>query len=247
MAFPHKKYERLRNLQKLWQVSHDDIYYAAENGILKTAIWLPLRYVERRVIADRKFIYETCEHLEGFVGVRPEDTRKIFSHGRAKLRIFNSFAKEGHILRLAYEPPQPSISVRIDDLVVLEEHKLQFEETYDITEADVPKQKQKEKCQLESFRASEDYRHILFKGKEYHMGEFQGKIIEMLHDAAMSRNPWVHGKTLIYESGSSASRMRDIFKSKPEWKKLITSNERGLYRLNVPLQYEHDHVISKNA
>lgn len=75
MAFPAKEYEKLHSLQQRWGVSQDDILYAIESGILKTCIWLPLRYVERLVIKSRKFIHEIYEHQEGFVGVRMEDCK----------------------------------------------------------------------------------------------------------------------------------------------------------------------------
>jgi hypothetical protein len=247
MGFPAKKYERLACLQHIWQVSQDDVYYAVENGLLQTTIWLPLRYVERGVIRNRKFIYEADEHLEGFVGVRPEDTREIFSKGSAKLRMFTSIAKDCHMLRLAYEPPQPAIAVRISDLLVLQEHREQFESSHEVTpcvEA-IPRV-----IEPQNFQNSDDYRHIFFNGHEYHFGDVQAKIMQILHDAHRSRNPWVHGKTLMYESGSNALRLRDLFKNKPNWKKLIHSNDRGYYCLNLPSeQFQElppDHAVKSH-
>lgn len=230
MGFPAKKYERLGCLQRVWQVSQEDAYYAVENGLLKTAVWLPLRYVERGVIKNRKFIYERHEHLEGFVGVRPEDSRQIFSNGRAKLRMFHSVCDESRILRLAYEPPQPAVSVRISDLIVLQEHREQFECSYHLASTEASACTTKPNRQ---FEPSSDYRHVRFKDTDYHFGDVQAKILEMLHDASRSRNPWVHGKTLIYESGSQAIRLRDVFKHKRDWRDLIISNDRGYYRLNI--------------
>ncbi len=69
MAFPTREYNKLRSLQENWGVSQEDIFYAIENGLLRTCVWLPLRFIERGVIKRRKFIYETHEHQEGFVGV----------------------------------------------------------------------------------------------------------------------------------------------------------------------------------
>ena len=83
------------------------------------------------------------------------------------------------------------------------------------------------------FEHSADYRHVRFNDRDYHFGDVQAKILEMLHDASRSRNPWVHGKTLIYESGSQAIRLRDIFKHKHDWRNIIISNDRGYYRLNI--------------
>lgn len=231
MPFPQKKYERLQCLQRKWQVSHEDIYYAIENGLLKTCIWLPLRWVERGAMKNRRFVFEQHEHVEGFVGVRPEDCRNIFSIGSAKLRVFHSVTPEGYILRLAYEPPQPEIAVRINDLVVLQHDREQFEETYNMSAVEAPKCKENEQS---IFHVTEDYRHVMLEGEEYHLGDVQARVVRHLHDAAQSRNPWMHGKTLIHESGSQALRVRDIFKNKPNWRKLVLSDDRGYYRLNLP-------------
>ncbi len=238
MAFPAKEYYRLKTLRKQWGLSQDDMFYAVENGILRACIWLPLRYVERIVLSERKFVCECHEHKEGFVGVRPEDCRRICSTGRAKLRIFTSVYRDDQILRLAYEPPQPAICVRMNDLVVLKSDRDKFEKSYDIEEDNVH-HLQPERSDP-AFAASDDYRYVRAEGKEYHLGDVQARVIEQLYDASQSHQPWVHGKTLIYESGSQAIRLRDLFKNRRTWRGLIISNERGYYRLNVPLEELHN-------
>ncbi len=235
MVFHDKAYDRLHNLWRRWGITQEDTYYAIENDLLRTSVWLPLRYVERGVIKDGRFIYERHEPKEGFSGVRPQDFRRICSTGRAKLREFRSIKQEGHIFRLAYEPPQPAIMVRIGDLVVLQEDRKKFEETYSVGQGNTLAFPAKPGVEGE-FHFSNDYRHVTLRGKEFHLGDVQARVVEQLHDAARSRQPWVHGKTLIYESGSRAVRVRDIFKHKREWRSLISSDDRGYYRLNLPLQ-----------
>jgi len=232
--FPAREYHRINALQKNWEMSQDDMYYAIENGLLQVCIWLPLRYVERIVVCNQKFVCECHEHQEGFVGVRPEDCRRICSKGRAKLRTFTSVCDDGHILRLAYEPPQPAICVRLNDLIVLNKHRLKFENSYDLKGQNLREIKAENK--IPYFSASEDYKYIYMNEMEYHLGDVQARVIEQLHDASQSHQSWVHGKTLIYESGSQAVRLRDLFKNRRTWRGLIVSNERGYYRLNVPLE-----------
>lgn len=234
MAFPAKDYDRLRSLQKKWDVSKEDIFYAIENGILRTCIWLPLRYVERVAIKECKLIFERHEHQCGFVGVRPEDCRRICSTGCARLRIFNSVRQDDQIIRLAYEPPQPAISVRIDDLIVLKDDQERFEQSYDISEIkDIELSSEKPP---DGFIAAEDFRYIKLGEKEFHLGDIQARIVQMLYDASQSHKPWVHGKTLLFESASNAVRIRDLFKSKKNWRDLIISDDRGYYRLNIPME-----------
>ncbi len=237
MVLLDKTYDRLHNLWTRWGMSQEDAFYAIENGLLRTCVWLPLRYVERGVIKDGKFIYERHEPKEGFIGVRPEDFRRICSTGRAKLREFHSVKQAGHIIRMAYEPPQPAIMVRISDLVVLQEDRKKFEETYQIGQIEVTPPATKP---ISDFTFSNDYRHVTLDGHEYHLGDVQARVVELLHDAARSRQPWVHGKTLIYESASGAVRLRDLFKHKRGWRNLIIANERGYYRLNLPLEQFDD-------
>lgn len=234
MLFLTREYYRLSSLQDKWGVGKDELLYAVENGILKTCIWLPLRYVERGIMRERKFIYETHELKEGYVGVRPEDCRNICNYGRSRLRIFNSVCEDEHIIRLAYEPPQPDIHVRLHNLVVMKDDCEKFERVYEVKQNNVRSLHQKI---VESpFIFSEDYRYLKLNGIEYHLGDVQARVIEHLHDASQSHKPWVHGKTLINDSGSGAIRFRDIFKNKNNWHKLIISNKRGCYRLNVPLE-----------
>jgi hypothetical protein len=229
MAFLEKEYDRLQTLFGYWGLTQEDVFYAVENDLLPVCVWLPMRYMERGVIQDRRYIFEQHEHKEGLVGVRPEDFRRIVSTGCARLRIFRSVGEKGRILRLAYEPPQSSLSVRIGDLVVLKADRKNFEAVYEIApEAKVP-------AQSEQFSAAADYRHIVLTGIEYRLGDVQAAIVQQLHDAAASRNPWMHGKTLLAGANSRAVSLRDVFKSKRDWRKIIASDGRGYYRLNLPV------------
>lgn len=236
MLFPEKKYQRLHDVKRQWGLKQEDLYYAIENGLLRTSIWLPMRSMEIGVIKDGNFIYEMKEHVEGFVGLRSQDCHMIFSQGQMHLRIFRSTDQEKNILRLAYEPPQPDISVRISDILILKEHKEEFETNYNVSKIKSTRAKEP----VANFIASDNYKHVIMDDIEFHFGDVQAKIMEVLHDAALSRNPWVHGKTLIAATHSRASRMRDIFKKKKIWEHLLVSDKRGSYRLNFPLQYADD-------
>lgn len=231
MGFPEKAYDRLHSVWKRWGITQEDAYYAVENGLLRVCVWLPLRYMERGGIEGKKFVYQRHEHKEGFVGVRPEDFHRICNTGCAKLRIFRSVTIEGHILRMAYEPPQPAISVRLNDLVVLREDRVQFENVYGVTE--IPTlELVKNDAGNGAFIPSPDYHHVMFNGIEYHFGDVQARILEQLHDAAESRSEWVHVKTLLHGANSGAVRLSDVFKRK-KWQQIIESNGRGYYRLKL--------------
>jgi hypothetical protein len=65
------------------------------------------------------------------------------------------------------------------------------------------------------------------------LGQFQARVVKILHAAAMSGCPWQHGKAVLADAGSSCTRLSDLFKTQPEWRKLIQSDRRGRYRLNI--------------
>ncbi|NDF11602.1 MAG: hypothetical protein EB060_02140 [Proteobacteria bacterium] len=236
MVFPAKKYDRLSSLGKRWTLSQEDIYYAVENGMLRVCVYMPLRFVERCAVREHKIVFESHEQKQGFIAVRPEDFFTLCSTGRAKLRIFNSITVEGHILRLALEPPQPDIVVRIHDLVVLREDREKFEAQYEIIPlSDVDCDRGCD-CPNADFSYTGDYRHVTINGEEFQLGAVQAMIVQQLHDASASMNPWVYGKTLLFIANSRSMKLREVFKSKNEWSKLIVSDGRGQYRLNVPIR-----------
>jgi hypothetical protein len=55
----------------------------------------------------------------------------------------------------------------------------------------------------------------------------------LLDEAATSSNPWREGKLILGEAGSASTRMADVFKSQPHWRRLIDSDGRGRYRLRA--------------
>jgi hypothetical protein len=240
MPLPEKSYERLHTLWKRWDLPQEDIYYAVESGLLQTCVWMPLRVMELGVIRGSKFVYEKYEHKGGFLGIRQEDFYRITSTGRARLRIFHSIEQRGKILRLAYEPPQPTLSVCIHDLVVLKNEIENFEAAHNLIASHHKKQA------TEEFIASQDYHHVILNGEEHHFGDVQANIIHQLHDASTSQNKWVHGKTLLYGANSKAVRLRDVFKSKHDWGRLIVSNGRGYYRLNISSE-SREHITHSEA
>jgi hypothetical protein len=235
MPMPEKAYERLQCLLKRWQMPPEDVYYAVENGWLRVCVWIPLRCMER-LIKEGALVHVRHEQREGgFIGIRPEDFRSIYSTGCARLRIFRSIRQESHILRMADEPPQPDIMVHMHDLVVLQEDRSKFEASYAMPTLSAGQQVKK--TAQKAFSASDDYRHIIMHGEEFHLGDVQAQVVKQLHEAMRCGQHWIHGKTLIANTHSShAQRLRDIFKSKSDWNKIIASNGHGYYRLNIDEQ-----------
>jgi hypothetical protein len=85
------------------------------------------------------------------------------------------------------------------------------------------------------FEHDPDYRWVRLRGVRFECGPLQARVVRELHTASRTGEPWVHGKEVLRQKPPIASRsIRDLFKSKPNWRVLIESNGRGLYRLNLP-------------
>lgn len=77
------------------------------------------------------------------------------------------------------------------------------------------------------------YQNITLHGEHFTLGLIQAKVVQLLHQAHITGSPWVHGKTLLYDAGSTCQRVRDIFKSQSHWRRLIESDQKGYYRLRL--------------
>jgi hypothetical protein len=85
------------------------------------------------------------------------------------------------------------------------------------------------------FEHDPNYCWVRLRGEKFNLGPQQARVVRHLHAASQTDDPWVHGKELLRQKPSiSSSSIRDLFKSKPNWRVLIDSDGRGIYRLNLP-------------
>lgn len=128
----------------------------------------------------------------------------------------------GEILETA-EPP--NIYADFSDLVI----PVEKIETFECKHVSVLEQNTK-------FRLlAPDFSCFILKGKEYKFGDMAAKIIKLLWDAKESGNPWVYGKILLASVNSGSQRIQSVFNHNPNWKKVILSDGKGKYRLNIAL------------
>lgn len=81
-----------------------------------------------------------------------------------------------------------------------------------------------------------DYSQVSLNGEPYlFTGEIQRSAIRILHAASRSGQPWLTGKTLLKQAGSSdlSMRMGNLFRRHPAWGTIVVSNSRGQYRLRT--------------
>lgn len=81
-----------------------------------------------------------------------------------------------------------------------------------------------------AFSAEANYQHVMFRGERVKLGKKSAKVVEVLHLATLTNNPWCEGKTLLEAASSSSSNIRELMDDKMD---LVESDGRGLYRLNI--------------
>lgn len=244
MAFIKQDYFRLEIVEKQWNLSHDEVMYAVENDMLKVCVWLPMCFVEFGKSGVKEFYVLSRDHCEGLVRVRPKDCHMLFQRGEVMLDHFLPTKGKRHKdIRIALEPKQPSLKVCVRDLLVTNDHRVEFEQAYNVTvEEHLPLFEEEEQRHASIrkrtngsryLKQKNHYRHVMIPDKDFHLGPIQAKIVEQLHIAHQDGNQWIYGKVLLSEVGSQCHRMRDVFKSQPYWRELIESDGRGHYRLRA--------------
>jgi hypothetical protein len=146
------------------------------------------------------------------------DVHRIFKHKEAQITIRKP-------IRLgASSPPLPEIHAEFCDLVV----PLEVVESFEQAHASIPSTTQIFRLLMPDFSC------FVLRGREYKFGEMQAKIIHRLYNAWESGKPWVYGKRLLSEVGSGSDRIQSVFNHNNNWRKVILSDSKGMYRLNMP-------------
>ncbi len=239
--------------------------FALQNRI-STYVWIPLTMVEesQEVTIENRILTETIERTyEGYIPLYASDIRKLLKYQKVNIRYFpgNDPGTKIHL-----KPGTPDVEVFKKDIVILSED---LEKLQAYLGVNVKKSTKGVKLgQLKQFMRDNNlgiadvaniastvpttstkrekptsydelYQSVYFKGEHYSFGGVQASIIKQLHEAAMKGHERVHFKILIENSGSQSMYMRDVFKSKPNWQKLILSDKRGYYWLHEEFILSH--------
>lgn len=224
MGLLTKKFYALAELQDAWKMPDSDVYYLAMAGDLKLTFMvhdlrilarIPLKSV-RLGIVERTY--------SGILDLRRCDADHVLRHGAVEITEFEMPNEDKG--RLASE--NDKITVRREDLLVTDDQREHVERNILKLHEPVPQPVSV------GFEYSWDYRRVELGGETFSLGPKQARIVGLLHRAHMEGDPWRTGRQLLDHAGSSADRVRDLFKSQSDWTKLITSDGRGLYRLAIP-------------
>lgn len=218
-------------VSKLWGISLDDIKYLGEEGLLEICIHkIPLKVAMENILAKKPYSpnKQKQEDIINFVKtpqpLHPTDIYLLFSNRDKKLKL--SRLKTEPILKIT-KVETPGVEIGFDDMVITisERKRFEFEHLnktvkYDDSEVLILK--------------SPDFSSIELYGERYNFGAKQAKVVKHLYDQYYLGDPWSHGKALLRAANSECYRLSNLFNKHKAWRKVIISNKRGFYRINLP-------------
>ena len=232
LRLPERVFYSLKDIESLWGVSLSEIMQWILYGDLNACVWLPLTVVykvteefdEGRIIQTK----ELC-HKEGFINVHSHNCRNLFRHEQTELRAFCDAHGEGNYLL-----PDEGLSffIKTSELVILEEERKRFERDYTgLGEMKRPRSiGLRDIDLLNPFDPS--FKTVRYEGSEYQFGDIQAAVLQKLYEASQRGELWINGKRLLAQAGSQSLNVSNVFKRNRIWRKLITSDGRGRYRLS---------------
>jgi hypothetical protein len=220
-----KDYFTLEEVLEHWQIPRRDAVYLAENGKLRLSVRVFHLRCELGIVEEDRDIGRfriPCSHkaISGLVDLKERDVHALFRDGSVAVDSFYTPPDE----YLDIHPDAEALVVRESDLLIRHEERRRVEaELFPKPVGAAPV--------ASSFSHSDDYRDVSVSGLTFALGPIQARVVRVLHKHPSDSSGWCSGKIVLDKAGSSSVRMADVFKSQPQWRKLIESDRRGNYRL----------------
>lgn len=233
---PERVCYSLKEIRKLWRVGENDLKQWLMHGQLNASIWMPLMsvYEIAEKTHDSKIVLtKNLRHWEGYAPVYSHHCRRIFKFGKVYLRDFIC-TENGR--KLALPETADSICAVEKDLIILLDEKKRFEHEHHIDATTICNVKiigragKSKPPVIEKFDPS--FKQVSYNGQHHSFGDMQASVLQQLYEGAMGGEPWQNGKRLLEKAGSQSFTLSNIFKRNPLWRQLITSDERGSYKLS---------------
>ena len=217
MAFPIKNYLYLQEVSKRWRRSIKDVEYCIENGLIPVYIKVFSVKLSTKEQAPRNSVtYSGCKCIS------PDDCHFLFRHHKQAINKFIS--DDGQTEEFLIQP-QKIIIKRIDLMIFLKDLQ-NFEKTHQLSyEEELPLFDNNKQSELSDNVLTIHKTHFCF-------GPLQARIIKILYQAALSDNPWVLGKNILFDCGARTQHLMDLFKSHPISERILYK-AKGYYRLNI--------------
>jgi hypothetical protein len=227
MALPPKSYFHLTEIAERWSVSIADLSCYALDGLLEISIMAIGLRVEVGAFEElaegwsRVPAFE--EVLYGPQPVVAADLWPVFRSGSGFITKLKPRTPNGFVELLEAMP------IALPDLLVTRAERDRFERAHGL---DIPEPHPS--GEASAFAHNRDYTEVVLSGQVFRLGLLQAAVVRQLHEASRGANPWVSGKNLLTRAGAQTMRVVDLFKAKPNWRTLISSDGTGRYRLNLP-------------
>lgn len=104
-----------------------------------------------------------------------------------------------------------------------------LERNHYLTPIGEPYQKKEDEKSHADFVFSEDFRWVSLNGEEFKLSTNQAQVVEMLHKL---KTP-ISQATVLTKLNIGAKNLAGVFRTVPNWKRLIVSVGKGIYRLNI--------------
>ena len=223
-----KMYFTLKEVARRWGVRKCDIAYMVENGMLRTSVHLVDVHLERGLLeVDRNQEFHMPNEqiwYTGLLDVMVRDAVLVLRRGEAHVVHFHAEKDEYALL---IQPTGPA-EIRAKHLVVRRCERDRVEAHYGETGNTV--------AEGIAFQHADGYRSVRLGDLRFALGPVQAKVVELLHESALSGEPWRCGKAILAEAGAASMRMSDVFKSQSRSQDLIESDRRGRYQLRLKMR-----------
>jgi hypothetical protein len=219
-----KEFYALSELQSAWEMADHDVQYLVLTGDLKLTIMVHGVHLTSRLPGWGYRYGKIARTYSGILDLKIPDADYVLRHGQVSICKFDMpNGDKGQLVDV-----DQKVLVRREDLLVTHDQRENIE--HNILKLHAPASE----ASSSDFEYSWDYRRIEYAGETFTFGPKQARVVQLLHRAHIEGDPWRTGQQLLDHAGSSADRVRDLFKSQSAWPKLIVSDGRGLYRLAIP-------------
>ena len=220
-----KSYFTIEEVRKRWEASHEDMRYYIREQQLEFCVWTI--GIEVRGPASSS----PPQMINGLQSVLGEDLWAVLQNGAHHIHRFR--CAEGELVRTSQEP---ALVVRYDDLLITRLERDRFELQCGFFAPADEAAASASFNPLDTFSHDRTYARVSIGNTKFTLGSVQASAVKLLHEAAASGDPWLHQNVLLGASKAKYPRMVDAFADKEKLHALFEGDNRGNFRLNLPLR-----------
>jgi hypothetical protein len=223
MGLPQRQHFPIDEVAAAWGASPSILLaYGIEEklAICVLAFNWRVQICEQAAVADEPAVWLGATTIRGPHALFPEDLWSVNSRAVTRITKVRSAGSW-------YEFESGHIEVTRGDLVITAEERSRFEREHSVSGSPA------DTDAVQPFTHSRDYRDVSINGHTLRLSPLRAEVVRELHAAWQAGSAWIDGETLLLRAGSKGSRLVDVFAPVPDWRRLIISDRRGRWRLNL--------------